>query len=205
MADHPRTSGRKALRTTPGFLYRARRPTRAAAATGCMRGLEFTECFRGAGAALVGGMGLAPLRGHAEEIRRRQHGAGRGARAFRATLRRVAFRHRPHVGKRAAIVADIVVDRHFISLRVEDQNSDDRGCGAANLEAVPASRRAGRTYLSGDSGIWMSPLMCLIGPTDDGMMSKSKISVGNHSVAQAFGTSTTPEIWPWQGAVPRIE
>ena len=51
----------------------------------------------------------------------------------------------------------------------------------------------------------MSPLMCLIGPTDDGMMSKSKISVGSHSVAQAFGTSTTPEMCPWHGAVPRIE
>src|SRR5882724_9866717 len=68
----------------------------------------------------------------------------------------------------------------------------------------PTSRRAG-SYLSWDSGIWMSPLMCLIGPADDGMMSKSKISVGSHSVAQALGTSTTPEMWPWHGAVPRIE
>ena len=62
-----------------------------------------------------------------------------------------------------------------------------------------------RDHLSGESGIWMSPLMCLIGPADDGMMSKSKISVGSHSVAQALGTSTTPEMWPWHGAVPRIE
>ena len=62
-----------------------------------------------------------------------------------------------------------------------------------------------RDHLSGEIGIWMSPVMCLIGPADDGMMSKSKISVGSHSVAQALGTSTTPEIWPWHGAVPRIE
>ena len=61
------------------------------------------------------------------------------------------------------------------------------------------------SYLSCESGIWMSPLMCLIGPADDGMTSKSKISVGSHNVAQALGTSTTPEIWPWHGAVPRIE
>jgi hypothetical protein len=37
------------------------------------------------------------------------------------------------------------------------------------------------------------------------MMSKSKISVGSHSVAQAFGTSTTPLMCPCTGAVPRIE
>jgi hypothetical protein len=44
----------------------------------------------------------------------------------------------------------------------------------------------------------------LTGPAEDGITSKSKISVGSHSVAQ-LGTSTTPEIWPWHGAVPRIE
>ena len=64
--------------------------------------------------------------------------------------------------------------------------------------------RAGITC-PGEIGIWMSPVMCLIGPADDGMMSKSKISVGSHSVAQALGMSTTPEMWPWHGAVPRIE
>ena len=48
--------------------------------------------------------------------------------------------------------------------------------------------------MSGDNGIWILPSICLIGPADDGMMSKSKISVGSHSVAQALGTSTTPEM-----------
>jgi hypothetical protein len=60
-------------------------------------------------------------------------------------------------------------------------------------------------YLSCDSGIWISPLMNFVGPADEGMMSKSKISVGSHNVAQAFGISTTPEMWPCTGAVPRIE
>src|SRR5690242_8054351 len=60
-------------------------------------------------------------------------------------------------------------------------------------------------HLSGEIGIWMSPVMCFTGPAADGITSKSKISVGSHKVAQAFGTSTTPEIWPCTGAVPRIE
>jgi hypothetical protein len=34
----------------------------------------------------------------------------------------------------------------------------------------------------------------LTGPADVGMTSKSKISVGSHSIAQAFGISTTPDI-----------
>jgi hypothetical protein len=68
----------------------------------------------------------------------------------------------------------------------------------------PASFAQG-DYLSGEIGIVTSPVMNFVGPAADGMMSKSKISVGSHSVAQAFGISTTPEMWPWHGAVPRIE
>src|SRR3981189_419810 len=79
----------------------------------------------------------------------------------------------------------------------------DGGSGAADTQ--PSRIPSRRDYLSCESGIWMSLLMCLMGPADDGMMSKSKISVGSHSVAQALGTSTTPEMWPWHGAVPRIE
>ena len=44
-----------------------------------------------------------------------------------------------------------------------------------------------------------------VGPAAEGLMSKSKMPVGIQSVAQAFGMSTTPEMWPWTGAVPRIE
>src|SRR5260221_7738924 len=72
-------------------------------------------------------------------------------------------------------------------------------------EGKPVSTFPDHAHLSCESGIWMSPVICFTGPADDGMMSKSKISVGSHSVAQAFGTSTTPEMWPWHGAVPRIE
>ena len=123
--------------------------------------------------------------------------------AARAILRIVAFGHRPHVRERAAIVAEIFVDGHLVSLR-DDLEDHDGGCGAAGTLCRPASFSR-RDHLSGEIGIWMSPVMCLIGPADDGMMSKSKISVGSHSVAQALGTSTTPEMWPWHGAVPRIE
>lgn len=43
------------------------------------------------------------------------------------------------------------------------------------------------------------------GPAALGLMSKSKMPVGSHSVAQELGTSTTPLIWPCTGAVPRME
>src|SRR3954454_13771537 len=78
------------------------------------------------------------------------------------------------------------------------------GCGAADTlpSRIPSQ---GEGYLSGEICIWMSPVMCLNGPADDGITSKSKISVGSHKVAQALGTSTTPEMWPCTGAVPRIE
>jgi hypothetical protein len=47
--------------------------------------------------------------------------------------------------------------------------------------------------------------MIFCGPAAVGLMSKSKISVGSHSVAQALGTSTTPLMWPCTGAVPSSE
>jgi hypothetical protein len=71
---------------------------------------------------------------------------------------------------------------------------------------APTSPRRGevKNYLSGDIGISTPPLMCLIGPAALGITSKSKMSVGSHRVAQAFGMSTTPEMCPCTGAVPRI-
>ena len=59
--------------------------------------------------------------------------------------------------------------------------------------------------LSGEIGMSMLPSSILIGPAAVGLMSNSKISVGSHKVAHAFGTSTTPLMWPCTGAVPRIE
>jgi hypothetical protein len=54
-------------------------------------------------------------------------------------------------------------------------------------------------YVSGDIGISTPGFTCLIGPAALGITSKSKMSVGSHRVAQAFGMSTTPEMWPWHG------
>ena len=70
--------------------------------------------------------------------------------AVAGSLRRVAFGHRPHVGERTAIVAEIFVDRHLIPRTLRPFR--DGGCGAARPVDRPASRRAG-IYLSGDSGI----------------------------------------------------
>src|ERR1035437_5909925 len=202
VANHPRTRGRKAFRAAPGPLHEARRPGRATAAARSMRRLVFAESLRRVGTALVDGVSLAPVRGHAEEVRRRQNDAQRFARASRAVLRRVAFRHRPHVRERAATLAEILVDRHFISSRDSDSQHLQRRMRGA--DAQPSRIAARRDYLSGDSGTSTPPLMCFIGPADDGMISKSKISVGKYSVAQAFGISTTPLICPCTGATPRI-
>src|SRR5216684_8169577 len=90
-------------------------------------------------------MGLALFRGHAEEVRRGQNHARRFALALRTALRRVAFRHRPHVRERAAVVAEILVNRHFISSRVKVTIFEGGGCGAADTRR-PAPRRAGITY-----------------------------------------------------------
>lgn len=122
---------------------------------------------------------------------------------MRTVLRHVIFGHRPHLGEWSAIVTKIFVNRHSPSPSV---------CSVLSIPARMRRRHnkhhlrtASRGYLSGDSGMSMPPLICLMGPADDGMTSKSKISVGNHRVAQAFGTSTTPDMCPCTGAVPRIE
>jgi len=85
-----------------------------------------------------------------------------------------------------------------------DSWHQDGGCGAADLENVPHPVAARALFILRQRHLDVA-LDVFDRAGDDGMMSKSKISVGSHSVAQAFGTSTTPEIWPWQGAVPRIE
>src|SRR5579863_363677 len=194
MADHPRSCGRKALCTAPHLVNKARRLSRTTAAARRMRSLVLVKRPWRIRAALVGGRGLAPVRRHAEEVWRRQNRARRRGRASRTPLWRIALRHWPHVGKWTAIVAEIIVDRHFISLRfgVSDNAAADAG---RPIVAVPHPV-AGRTYLSGESATSTPPLTCLTGPAADGMMSKSKISVGRYSVAQAFGISTTPLMWP---------
>jgi hypothetical protein len=74
MADHPRASGRKALRATPGFVQQPRGFTRTTAAAGRMRGFILICRLGCIGTALICGMGLALVRGHAEKVRRPQNG-----------------------------------------------------------------------------------------------------------------------------------
>ncbi len=74
----------------------------------------------------------------------------------------------------------------------------------SQADGGPDGYRPARFYRSGASGISIEPSRCSFGPSAFGFMSNSKMSVGSHSVAQALGISTTPEIWPCTGAVPRI-
>lgn len=54
-------------------------------------------------------------------------------------------------------------------------------------------------------GISTDPSRYFVGPSAFGIISHSKMSLGSQSVAQALGISTTPEICPCTGAVPKIE
>ena len=104
---------------------------------------------------------------------------GRFARALRAILRLVAFRHRPHVRERAAIVTEIFIDRHFaFPCAILVAATADAGGGYA---AVPHPVAQGLLVL-GQRHLDVA-LDVFDRPADDGMMSKSKISVGSHSVA----------------------
>src|SRR5665647_738998 len=87
VADHPRPRGRKALAAGRGFLDQARRLGRTATAARSVRGLVFADGLGRVGRALVGGVGLALVRGHAEEIRRGQNDPRRLAGALRTVLR----------------------------------------------------------------------------------------------------------------------
>jgi len=146
------------------------------------------------GAALVRSKSMAAFRRHIGEMRNRER-PGRIRTAFRAFIRRFIFRHGAHCRKRAADVAEIIVNWHDCHPGFVDGGTH----GAAWRRPVPA-----KDYLSGDIGISTPPLICFIGPSAFGMMSNSKISVGSHSVAQALGISTTPEMCPCTGAVPRM-
>src|SRR5579862_756714 len=175
MADHPWPRSWKALGATSGFLDKPRRFGRTAAAAGSVRGLVLIECLGRVRATLVGGVRLSPIRRHANEIWRPQDRARRRAFALRAILRRVAFRHRPHVRKRTAVAAKIIVNRHFISLRrnslwprrMRGGQPDDRPASFRgetlrlehNLAGKPASTFPDHAHLSCESGIWMSPVM----------------------------------------------
>src|SRR5690348_6129290 len=118
MTDHPGPRGRKALGAAPRF---GRQPrwllARAAAAARRVGGLVFSKRFRGMTAPLIGRMRFALLCRHTEKVRRGEDHARRLTIAARTSLRIVAFRHRPEIGERAAIVTKIIIDRHVAVLK----------------------------------------------------------------------------------------
>ncbi len=109
VTDHPWPRRRECLGAAFGLGHKARRLAGTAATPRTMRCLVFAECPGRIGTALIGGVGLPFVRRHAEKIRCGQDRARRDARALRAILRLVAFRHRPHVRERTTIIAEIVV------------------------------------------------------------------------------------------------
>jgi hypothetical protein len=163
--------------------------------------------------ALIGGVRNPRLCRHGRAMRRSENDARRARLALRTIERQLVFRHRSHLREGPAIPAKIFVDRHDVLLHdltrwpAKMTCKDDLPIRFLHAAALHSRcRRVSRVpaYLSGDVGISTPPLMCLMGPDAFGITSKSKMSVGSHSVAQAFGISTTPEIWPCTGAVPRI-
>ena len=196
MRDHPRPAAWKGLGAVFSTLHgTGRELATATRAALTVPRLELSKALRRVRAALVGGVRQAALPRHRGKIRCGEECARRQPAALRTGLRRVAFRHRPHLRERATLTAEIVIDRHcLISLLMH----------LRRRRRQTASARDPRHHLSGDSGMGVPPFTCEIGPLALGMMSKSKMSVGSHSVAQALGISTTPEICPWHGAVPRM-
>src|SRR5260370_30423393 len=83
VTDHPGPRRRETLGAAPCLLHQTRRFLgRTAAAAGAVRGLVFAKGLWRVGAALVGGVGLALVGGHAEERGRRQDHPRRSAIAW---------------------------------------------------------------------------------------------------------------------------
>jgi hypothetical protein len=200
MGDHPRPAAWKAFGSALAALEEPRRSAGATRAAGAMGIAHRGQRARLVRAALVGGVRNPRLCRHGRAIRRSENDARRACLALRTIERQLVFRHRSYLREGPAIPAEIFVDRHDVLL-------DDlpiRFLHAAALHSPCRRVALVPAYLSGDVGISTPPLMCLMGPDAFGITSKSKMSVGSHSVAQAFGISTTPEMWPCTGAVPRI-
>ncbi len=140
------------------------------------------------GRAFIGFVRRSIGRRQRRELRHGQQPTRRGS-AGRTVTGLGEFRHRDHFGKRSAIVAHVIIYRHVFSF--------PRLAGPILGPTLFDQR-------SGAKGTSTEPSSCFVGPSAVGIMSKSKISLGNHKVAQALGMSTTPEIWPCTGAVPKI-
>jgi hypothetical protein len=207
MRNHPGTAGRESF----DFGW-TRQFASLAIVAGRRPGATTTFGSVLAGAGMSRGRGCATLVGrvsepavcrHGREIRCGQKSPRRAPPALRTFLRKIAFSHRPHLGKRPTSGAKIIIKRHQIFSVHSDSRKRESGRKAA--PAVSASGTfCSRRYLSGDMGMSMPPLMYVNGPSALGITSNAKMSIGNHNVAQALGISTTPEMWPCTGAVPRI-
>jgi hypothetical protein len=198
--DHPGPAGRKALGASFATFHEPRGSARAAGAAGAVGIAHRRQCARRIRTPLIGGVGDPRLRRHRRAMRGGENDARRARLALRTIGWQLIFRHRSHPGKRSAIPAQIFVNRHDVLL------DDQRPASIFRARRHSIGRRATllRAYLSGDIGMSTPPLICLMGPDAFGMTSNSKMSVGSHNVAQALGMSTTPEMWPCTGAVPRI-
>lgn len=189
MRNHPRASRWEALgtiRAVQGFAacFLATAATRASRPV-CAR------LFRAVRRALVDTVGCDGRAVGRPQLRRGQHNAVAVSATGGASARIAKGAHGSQRLEGAMVGTVILVDRH----------------GILRMAGTPADRR-GKTYVadhrSGASGISIEPSRYFFGPSALGIMSHSKISVGNQRVAQALGISTTPEICPCTGAVPRM-
>jgi hypothetical protein len=186
---HPRAPAGEAFCAILTACRRTCGPRPAAAASGGVATAAIGQPLRLVRTPFIRRMSQAALRRHCREMRSGQEGPRSVSPALRAFGRHVVLGHRPHRRERSAFGTIIIVDRHR-PLRSRTS--------AGKTKAVARRLRSFGLpgYLSGDMGMSIPPLTCLMGPAALGMTSKSKISVGSHNVAQALGMSTTPEICP---------
>jgi hypothetical protein len=186
MADHPGTGRREALCggiSSRRSWFGALQTGAASAPRTVLRGK-----LRLVSGSLVHRHALACTCVTARDGRRSQKGTRRRGSAVRAEKRVGAFRHWAQSRERAASIAFVVVERHLASL-------SDGAHPIGLLEPIGCHLHR-NFYTSSESGTSIEPSKNFCGPAALGLMSKSKISVGSHNVAQAFGMSTTPEICP---------
>lgn len=181
MRDHPRAFGWKALGAVCVMQCFAGLFGSSATATAPR---TVGAAFRAVCGTLICFVGVAHTARHGRKTWHSDHDPARLDAAFRARTRVHETVHRPHFFKDAALIALIFIDWHNVSLTF------------AGESAPGWSGSSGSVYRSGASGTSMEPSRYLVGPSALGIISHSKISFGSHSVAQAFGISTTPEIWP---------
>jgi hypothetical protein len=158
------------------------------------------------GTALIAFPGRPVTRIHNRKAWRRDY-PGRLLLTMRAQCRLLIFHNLPQLAERTAPDTNIFIYRHNTSPQfIHGSGAAIRRPGKPNRLAGTASSHLSLFYnvIHFVTARSTSPARYLIGPLALSLMSKSKISVGSHSVAQALGISTIPLIWPSTGAVPRI-